>query len=144
MSPMNAQTIAARAIIPTFKYHDAPRAIAFLCEAFGFEKHAVYEGANGTIDHAELKLGPDFIMLGSAGNDGSWPIRTPRDLGGATGGVYIVLERDEDVDAHCARARAAGAKIAIEPKNPDYGGRVYGATDFEGYLWSFGSYRPEA
>jgi uncharacterized glyoxalase superfamily protein PhnB len=140
---MNAQTISARAIIPTFKYRDAPRAIEFLCAAFGFEKHAVYAGAEGRIDHAQLKLGSDFIMLGSAGNDETWPSKTPGDLGGATGGVYVVLERDEDVDAHCARARAAGANIISEPNSPDYGGRTYGAVDLEGYLWSFGSYRPE-
>jgi len=128
-------------MIPSFKYEDAPRAIAFLCEAFWFEKHAVYPGSNGTIDHAQLKLGPHFIMLGSAQNvDANWPSKTPGQLGGATGGIYVVLELDEDVDAHCARARAA---IINEPSIPDYGGRMYGVVDSEGYLWSFGSYRPE-
>lgn len=83
-------------------------------------------------------------MLGSAQNvDANWPSKTPGQLGGATGGIYVVLERDEDVDAHCARARAAGATIINEPSIPDYGGRMYGAVDSEGYLWSFGSYRPE-
>lgn len=141
---MSTQTTTARAIIPSFRYEDAPRAIEFLCDAFGFEKHAVYEGANGRIDHAQLKLGPHFIMLGSAGEDESWPSRTPAQAGGATGGIYVVLDSDADVDAHFERARAAGAKIIREPENPDYGGRGYGAMDIEGYLWSFGSYRPEA
>ncbi len=140
---MNTPTITARAIIPSFRYEDAPRAIEFLCTAFGFEKQAVYEGAGGRIDHAQLRLGSHFIMLGSASEDMSWPVRTPRQLGGATGGVYIVLDSDADVDAHCARARAAGATIIREPESPDYGGRHYGARDLEGYLWSFGSYRPE-
>ncbi len=144
MARMNIQTITARAIIPSFRYEDAPRAIEFLCAAFGFEKHAIYEGAAGKIDHAQLKLGPHFIMLGSMSEDMTWPAHTPRQLGGATGGVYIVLERDEDVDAHYERARAAGAKIIREPESPDYGGRGYGAQDLEGYLWSFGSYRPES
>jgi len=131
-------------MIPGFKYEDAPRAITFLCEAFSFEKHAVYPGANGTIDHAQLKLGPHFIMLGSAQNvDANWPSKTPGQLGSATGGIYVVLERDEDVDAHCARARAVGATIINERSIPDYGGRMYGAVVSEGYLWSFGSYRPE-
>ncbi len=136
-------TTTARAIIPSFKYDDAPAAIAFLCAAFGFEKHVVYDGPDGTIAHAQLKLGPDFIMLGSAGKGSDdWPSRTPKELGGATGGIYVVLERDEDVDAHCARARAAGATIIREPNTPEYGGRDYSAKDSEGYLWSFGSYRP--
>ncbi len=140
---MAESTITARAIIPTLKYDDAPHAIEFLCKAFGFERNAVYEGSEGRIDHAQLNLGPNFIMLGSAGDDSGWPSKTPRALGGTTGGIYVVLERDEDVDAHCARARAAGATIIREPESPDYGGRNYGATDCEGYLWGFGSYRPE-
>ena len=48
----------------------------------------------------------------------------------------------DDVDAHCARARAAGARIADEPKVHDYGedywaDRSYGAVDPEGHLWWF-------
>ncbi len=141
---MNTRTFTGRAIIPSFRYEDAPRAIEFLCNAFGFEKHAIYEGAGGKIDHAQLTFGSNFIMLGSASDDMSWPSHTPRQLGGATGGTYVVLESDEDVDAHCERARAAGATIIREPESPEYGGRNYGATDPEGYLWSFGSYRPES
>ena len=48
----------------------------------------------------------------------------------------------EDVDAHCARARAAGAMIVDEPTVHDYGedywaDRSYGAVDPEGHLWWF-------
>ncbi|MGB8264878.1 MAG: VOC family protein [Candidatus Velthaea sp.] len=141
---MSAAITTALAIIPSFSYEDAPGAIEFLCRAFGFQKHVVYEGAGGRIDHAQLKLGGHFIMLGSAGNHPEWPRKSPRELGATTGGVYVVLESDEDVDAHYARARAAGATIIRELESPDYGGRNYGATDSEGYLWSFGSYRPES
>lgn len=31
-------------VIPGLRYLDAPRAIDWLCEAFGFEKHLVVEG----------------------------------------------------------------------------------------------------
>lgn len=41
-------------IIPALRYHDVRAAIDFLCEAFGFERQAVYEGEEGRIDHAEL------------------------------------------------------------------------------------------
>jgi uncharacterized glyoxalase superfamily protein PhnB len=141
---MDATTTKALAIVPTFNFDDAPRAIDFLCDAFGFEKHVVYEGSEGRIDHAQLKLGSNFIMLGSTNNDPSWPTKSPRALGGATGGVYVVLETDDDVDAHYARARAAGATIVRELESPDYGGRSYSAADCEGHVWSFGSYRPES
>ena len=141
---MNASISTVRAIIPTFSYDDAPGAIDFLCAAFGFEKNVVYEGAPGIIEHAQLKAGTSYIMLGSARRNSDWPSKTPKELGGTSGGVYIVLESDADVDAHCERARAAGAQIIREPESPEYGGRNYGVRDPEGYLWSFGSYRPEA
>ena len=50
-------------IIPTFRYHDAPAAIEFLCRAFGFEKHAVYEGEGGTVAHAQLVQALDRAEL---------------------------------------------------------------------------------
>ncbi|MCM0675632.1 glyoxalase [Micromonospora phytophila] len=53
--------------------------------------------------------------------------------------VYVAVE---DVDAHCARARAAGAEIVREPLDTDYGSRDYTARDLAGNVWSFGTYRP--
>jgi uncharacterized glyoxalase superfamily protein PhnB len=47
----NAKTTAAT-VIPTLRYNDAAAAIAWLCEAFGFEKHLVVPGEDGTIVHA--------------------------------------------------------------------------------------------
>jgi uncharacterized glyoxalase superfamily protein PhnB len=48
----------------------------------------------------------------------------------------------DDVDAHHARALAAGAEIFREPKTEDYGDdywsdRSYGAYDPEGHIWFF-------
>ena len=37
---------------------------------------------------------------------------------------------------------AAGAQIAIEPRDTEYGSREYAAQDCEGYWWSFGTYHP--
>jgi uncharacterized glyoxalase superfamily protein PhnB len=136
--------VTVRALIPSFAYEDAPAAIAFLCSAFGFEEHAVYEGEPGTIMHAQLKLGPHFIMLGSAGKNPDWPSNSPQQLGGATGGVAVVFESDADVEAHYEHARAAGATIIRGLETPEYGGLNYSAVDTEGYLWNFGSFRPEA
>jgi uncharacterized glyoxalase superfamily protein PhnB len=48
----------------------------------------------------------------------------------------------DDVDAHCARARAAGSQIFREPETNDWGeeyasDRTYGARDPEGHQWFF-------
>ena len=57
------------------------------------------------------------------------------------GWVYVVVD---DPDAHCERARAAGAAITTEVYDTDYGSREYAARDLEGNVWSFGTYRPAA
>jgi uncharacterized glyoxalase superfamily protein PhnB len=47
-----------------------------------------------------------------------------------------------DADAHCARAKAAGAVIIDELETKDYGGKGYSCRDPDGHLWWFGSYDP--
>ena len=44
----------------------------------------------------------------------------------------------DDVDAHCERARAAGALSLREPEEPGIGLRIYTAEDLEGHRWMFG------
>ena len=130
-------------IIPTMRYKDAPSAIEWLCKAFGFEKHLVVPGENGTIAHAQLSFGNAMIMLGSE-NDNEYGklLRTPKDLNGLnTQAPYIVVE---EIDKHYQGAITAGAEIVMDIKDEDYGGRGYSCKDPEGYLWNFGSYNPWA
>ena len=42
-------------VIPAMRYRDANAAIEWLCKAFGFEKHLVVPGENGTVAHATAK-----------------------------------------------------------------------------------------
>jgi uncharacterized glyoxalase superfamily protein PhnB len=44
-------------VIPSLRYRDAPRMIDWLCETFGFEKHLIIPGEDGSIVHAQLSLG---------------------------------------------------------------------------------------
>jgi uncharacterized glyoxalase superfamily protein PhnB len=129
-------------VIPALQYDDALAAIDFMCRAFGFEKKAVYEGEGGTIAHAELTLGNGIVMLGSAKDTdyGKLLVR-PRAAGGVTMSIYCIVE---DVDAHFARAKAAGAEITSEPVTQSYGGRDYTCKDLEGHVWTFGTYDPSA
>mgnify|MGYP003580264080 CR=1 FL=1 len=134
------------AIIPSLRYRDAPAAIDFLCSAFGFERHAVHaDPADASINHhAQLVRDGNMIMLSSARESDyarRAPMVTVAEAGGNTQAPNIVID---DVHAHAARARAAGAEIVAEPADQDYGGRVYSARDPEGYVWSFGSYDPWA
>ena len=127
-------------LIPSLRYKDAPAAIAWLERAFGFERHAVYDGPDGTVAHAELRFGNGLVMLGSASNEG--PLRhlyvTPAEIGGrVTSPLYLIVKDCEQV---YTRALAAKAEVMMEIKTMEYGGKAFTVRDPEGYLWSVGEY----
>lgn len=126
-------TYDAPTLYPLMRFRDAPAAIEFLKEAFDFRELQVIANEDGTIAHAELSYGPSILMLGSDRED---PVMGSR---AGQGWIYVAVP---DADGHCARARAAGAKIAAEPFDTDYGSRDYTAHDLEGNVWHFGTYRP--
>ena len=132
---------AGATIVPALRYRDAPAAIEWLCRAFGFEKRLIVPGGDGTIAHAQLVLGNGIIMLGSARDDEFGAFQRPPDTPDdpVSMSVYAIVE---DVDAHHARAAAAGARVVMPPADQDYGGRLYSCRDPEGNLWNFGSYDP--
>ena len=140
---MSRPAATTATIIPCLRYQDAPKAIDWLCRAFGLEKQLVVPGEGESIAHAQLLYGNGMIMLGSAGKHGGGfdeLQRTPAEVGGvATQSPYVIVE---DADAHYERARAAGAEIVLELVDQDYGGRGYSCRDLEGHLWSFGTYDP--
>jgi PhnB protein len=89
-----------------------------------------FEDEEGTVNHAEMRLGGESIMLGDPGPD----YRNPKRLGQVTMQVHVYVD---EVDAHFERAKAAGAEIRSEPEDQAYGDRRYDAKDPEGHLWSF-------
>ncbi len=123
-------------------YPDAAAAIDWLCRAFGFEVRLKVEGDGGRIDHSELVYGEAVIMTGDlAGKSERFPfMRTPAQVGG--GNTMNLMIYVDDAEAHCERARAAGAKIVVEPKTTDYGAdywadRGYECVDPGGHHWWF-------
>ena len=128
-------------IIPTIQYKNAKTAIEWLCAAFGFEKHLVVQGEDNTITHAQLTYGNSMIMLGSENNNEYGKLlKTPNSLNGMnTQAPYIIVEK---IDEHYKNAVARGAKILLEIKDQEYGGRGYTCKDIEDHIWNFGSYNP--
>jgi len=117
-------------------YYEAPaKAIDWLCRAFGFEVRLKVEGENGSIEHSEFVYGEGVVMV--AGAREKFPYRrSPRALGGAN--TQNLMLYVDDVEAHCAMAKAAGANIVAEPTTVDYGegywaDRGYEAEDVEGH-----------
>jgi len=130
-------------VIPALRYRNAPAAIDWLCQVFGFERKAVFEGLDGTIGHAELTRNGGMIMLGSVKDDElAASFKSPDDLDGVeTGSLYIVVA---DSDAAHARAVAAGSRIIRPLQNTAYGSREFAVKDPEGHSWSAGTYDPWA
>jgi uncharacterized glyoxalase superfamily protein PhnB len=121
-------------------YPDAAKAIDWLCRAFGFEVRLKVEGDGGRIEHSELVYGEGVIMPSSPRPE-TYPYwRAPGDIGGANTQNMMVYV--DDVEAHCKRAREAGAKIVREPETHDYGeeywtDRGYECEDIGGHHWWF-------
>lgn len=119
--------------ISSLAYKDNRAALKWLQDAFGFEPSEVLTDAGGNIVHAEMTYGDGVVMIGTEWAD--WT-RSPASLGGKnTQRIHVGIDRD--IDAHCARARRAGAKIVREPEDQFYGHRTYMAADLEGHYWTF-------
>ena len=127
-------------IIPTMRYHDARRMIAWLSAVLGFKMLALHEDDEGRVAHSQLALGSDMIMIGDVvENEFNEAQKTPRTLGGTTQSPYIIVE---DADAIYRRSIENGATIVIDIKDEEYGGRGFTMRDPEGHLWSIGTYDP--
>ena len=128
-------------VIPCLRYRNAPAAIDWLCNTFGFERQLVVPNEDGSIAHAQLSFGNGMIMLGSVtDNEFGRLMKQPDEIGGAeTQSAYVIVT---DADAIYKRAKSAGAEIVTEIKDEDYGGRGFSCRDIEGRLWNFGTYDP--
>ena len=120
---------------PSLRYADPDAAMEWLERTLGFERREHYRDESGNLVHAELSLGPAIVML-SAAAAGREPFRSL-----PAGGTLVYCGVDE-VEALHDRARDAGADIALELTDTDYGARDFTVRDPEGNLWAFGTYRP--
>jgi uncharacterized glyoxalase superfamily protein PhnB len=129
-------------VVPMIAYEDGNAAMDWLIEAFGFVEADRRISPDGVLAHGELEVGEGIIMLATPTPDYQGPkhhrencevarkwSRVPYIIDG-------VLVQVDDVEAHCDRARAAGAVILSEPETTD-DGRRYRAEDLEGHRWMF-------
>jgi uncharacterized glyoxalase superfamily protein PhnB len=127
--------MARAALTSALCYRDPKAALKFLEAAFGFDLAMLIEDAEGNLAHAEMKFGDSLIMVGTEWTDKH---KSPASIDGFnTQTVHIHLEGD--IDAHCERARAAGAEILMEPADQFYGDRTYRCRDPEGHFWTVGA-----
>jgi uncharacterized glyoxalase superfamily protein PhnB len=121
-------------LIPAVSYQDPRAALAWLEKAFGFEVFMLIEDGDGGIAHSEMRFGDAVVMIGREWTEDH---KSPKSIGGRnTQSVHISVE--SDIDAHCERARAAGAEVLMEPETQFYGDRTYRCRDPEGHFWTVG------
>lgn len=125
-------------------YDDASAAIDWLCAVFGFQVRLRIAGPDGRIIHSELTLGDGVVMVAQASNASKREIelkgRSPRSLDGAL--TQALFAYVDDVEAFCAHAKSAGARIVEPPTTQEYGpdywsDRTCRIEDCEGHHWFF-------
>jgi uncharacterized glyoxalase superfamily protein PhnB len=122
--------------VPSVYYRDPHAALDWLEQAFGFERSLLIVGEDARMMHAEMTFDGARVCVG-----GEWAdeVSSPASLAGKTT-QNLSVELTDGIDAHCDRARAAGARIWREPEDQFYGARTYRAFDPEGHIWTFSQF----
>jgi len=119
------RSIPSAVVIPVLVYPDVREAVAWLSGAFGFVERLQI----GESHRSQLSFGDGAVIVADVRQD-----RRPPRAGEVT---HSVVVRVDDANAHCARARAHGAEILMEPTDFEYGERQYEAADPAGHRWTF-------
>jgi PhnB protein len=125
-------------VTPYLSIKGAARAIDFYKKAFGATELCRLTGPNGSVGHAEIKIGDSPVMLSDECPDmGS---KSPETLGGSPAGIALYVE---DADAIFARAIAAGA-VEVRPlKDQFWGDRSGTVRDPFGYSWTICTHKED-
>jgi uncharacterized glyoxalase superfamily protein PhnB len=114
-------------VCPYLYYEDCATALKWLENAFGFTERMRSTDDAGAIRHCEMTFGDAVLMMGT-------PEHFTAPVDRITVGLYVHVD---DVDAHYARAVAAGANVQGSPEDMAYGVRHYGVLDLAGHQWWF-------
>jgi PhnB protein len=121
-------------VTPSLVCTPCAEAIDFYMRAFGAEEIGPrMTGPDGSIAHAEIRIGDSVIMLGDEWTGG--PTQSPTTLGGSTAALFIYTD---DVDALWQRAIDAGAEEIYPLEVQFYGDKSGRVRDPFGHTWGLG------
>ena len=115
--PEGYHTITPFLVVP-----GAAKMIDFLKQAFGAEETFRSALPDGTVKHAEVKIGNSMLMIGDATGE----------CAPSNSMFYLYVE---DTDALYQRALTAGATSIMPPTDQFYGDRSGGVKDAYGNQW---------
>ena len=90
-------------VTPYLIVHDAAKAIEFYKKAFGATELMRMTSPDGTLGHAEIRIGNSAVML--ADENLAWGAKSAKNIGGSPVGLMIYVE---DCDTVFKRALAEG------------------------------------
>ena len=122
-------------VTPYLALRDARAALDFYARAFGAELMLKLDMPDGSIAHAEIRIGDSILMLSEENPD--WGNRSPQSLGGSP--VFLMIYVP-DVDAAFARALEAGAEAVRPVADQFYGDRSGTLKDPYGYQWTLATH----
>ena len=125
-------------VTPYLIIRDAASALGFYQKAFGAPERMRFADPQGTVRHAEIKIGNSVIMLGDESPE--MGARSPQSLGGSPVNLLLYVK---DVDAAFSRALAAGAKELRPVKDQFYGDRTGSVTDPYGHVWYLATHKED-
>jgi PhnB protein len=117
-------------VTPALVVRDAAAAIDFYKRAFGAEEIDRMAGPDGSIMHAEIRIGDSILMLSEENEQ--WGTKSPLSLNGVHGSLHIYVE---DADAAFNRALKAGATVRYPLEDAFWGDRYGKVTDPFGHEW---------
>lgn len=116
----------------------AGQAIDFYKRAFGAKEIVRIPGPQGSIGHAELKIGDSLVMLADESPDMGF--LGPHARGGTTIQLHLYVR---DVDATVEKAVAAGAKLTRPIEDKFYGDRAGTIEDPYGHVWYIATHKED-
>jgi len=117
-------------ITPYLTVQGVPKLLDFLKQAFAAQEIERMMRPDGTVGHAEVRIGDSVVMMGEAG--GEWQPMP--------GALYLYVN---DVDAVYKRALQAGAISTMEPMDQFYGDRSAGVKDPSGNQWWIATHKED-
>lgn len=138
MSKVKAVPDGYHTITPYLTVRGAGDALAFYARAFGAEELFRMPGPDGSVIHAELRIGDSIVMVGEECPEQG--AKAPPTIGGSPVTLHLYLN---DVDASCARAAQAGCSVEMPPTDMFWGDRYAKLRDPFGHAWGIATHKED-